>query len=473
MILFLNWLVQGSVLTLIVAGGVRVCRTMSAATREVVWWVTVSGVLAMPVVSVLTTAEAAGVPFASAPIPSSLLIQVSEETTWWLPSLVAAWIAWVAVWLSRIGAAIVRLRWAKQQATPLAARRERRLPTWTALGGRGRPAHLVVSEQVRNAAVLGLGRPLIALAPESLEQLTDEELDYVVLHEYAHVQRRDDVAVLAQRLVWAIAGIHPAIWWLDRALTIEREVACDDWVVARLGSARGYAACLVKLSVGAGADGWSLAPRAGLSRGFVTIRVTRLLDPRRNTTTRPSIRVLLAVVPATVGLAAACLAATLVELEPGPWLPTPRPAATSATTQSAGQPARRGFVFHAPVPPQVRRSRISVSASALAERTHPVESAVSEMLDVSTPSPASATHPPDVLPATRIQTPAIVAPVSGREHGNEGSATRARRPTDHRGMTPWRAAANVGVVVGTSSHDAAIRTAGFFSRAGKSIGGAF
>ena len=45
---FLNWLVQGTAVTIIVALGVRARGTMTAATRERIWWVTVIGLTLMP-----------------------------------------------------------------------------------------------------------------------------------------------------------------------------------------------------------------------------------------------------------------------------------------------------------------------------------------------------------------------------------------------------------------------------------------
>src|SRR5690606_17886349 len=97
-------------------------------------------------------------------------------------------------------------------------------------------------------AFIGWGAPLIAISPAALAKLTDDELDQVVMHEQAHVRRRDDLALVAQRIAWALAGFHPAVWWLDRALTLEREVACDDWVLAHATAPKAYGACLVKLA---------------------------------------------------------------------------------------------------------------------------------------------------------------------------------------------------------------------------------
>ncbi len=161
----------------------------------------------------------------------------------------------------------------------------------------GRPATLVTSSDVYCAAVLGLNPPLIAVAPDAIDRLTDEELDQIVLHEYAHIQRRDDLAIVAQRIISAVAGLHPAVWWLDRALTIDREVACDDWVVTYAGARTRYAQCLVKLASCVTSRRRSLAPGALVSRSQLSIRVAALLDSRRSVALVPSRATFLVALP--------------------------------------------------------------------------------------------------------------------------------------------------------------------------------
>jgi hypothetical protein len=70
----------------------------------------------------------------------------------------------------------------------------------------------------------------------------------VVLHELAHLDRWDDWTNLAQKLIRAALFFHPAVWWIDSRLSIEREMACDDVVLAHATSPRGYAGCLVTLA---------------------------------------------------------------------------------------------------------------------------------------------------------------------------------------------------------------------------------
>lgn len=66
--LLLNWLLHGTALTLLVALGVRVCGGMNAATRELVWWITVIAVTLMPAGYILTDFARASRPAALFPM---------------------------------------------------------------------------------------------------------------------------------------------------------------------------------------------------------------------------------------------------------------------------------------------------------------------------------------------------------------------------------------------------------------------
>jgi beta-lactamase regulating signal transducer with metallopeptidase domain len=110
----------------------------------------------------------------------------------------------------------------------------------------------------------------------------------VLCHEMAHLRRWDDWTQLAQAVAQAMLFFNPAIYWIGRRLKIEREMACDDWVVSTTGEARPYAACLTHLH-----ELTRRAPAPQLAPGAITrmrwqlrARVEALLQPDRNSTPR-------------------------------------------------------------------------------------------------------------------------------------------------------------------------------------------
>ena len=95
--------------------------------------------------------------------------------------------------------------------------------------------------------VAGLRRPSILIPARLLDELEEAELDQIGLHEAAHLARRDDYALLFQRVIEALFALHPVVRWIARQIDLEREIACDDLVVEATGRPRSYASCLTRV----------------------------------------------------------------------------------------------------------------------------------------------------------------------------------------------------------------------------------
>ena len=461
----LNWLVQGTAVTVVVALGVRAHGTMTAATRERIWWVTVIGLTLMPVAYLLADLAAAS--------RASLLAPAARPDPWmtvrvpwnrWAILILTVWAAWTTVHLVQVGLALVRLQRTKTSAGPFPRDREARLAMWTMMRDCARPARLVASTDVYCAAVLGLNRPLIAVAPDAIDRLTDEELDQIVLHEYAHIQRRDDLAIVAQRIISAVAGLHPAVWWLDRALTIDREVACDDWVVTYAGARTRYARCLVELASSASSRRRSLAPGALFSRSQLSIRVAALLDSRRSVALVPSRAAFLVALPAVLVLVVACVSMPLVGVarERPLQIFTPVRAALAAARAEASDRAEASEV---PVSATAPRPAIVHPRGPRGPRG-PVES-VPRSLREDSPSEPSLRTPVEDASEAVDPLPAIF--LAHLDLGVEPAGTPGETLAAPVHDTPWRAAAEAGLAIGSGSRHAALKTAAAFSRLGKSF----
>jgi beta-lactamase regulating signal transducer with metallopeptidase domain len=158
----------------------------------------------------------------------------------------------------------------------------------------------VLEGPVDGPMVTGFRRPCLLLPPGASRLLEPAEFHAVLLHELAHLRRRDLLAGAAQRVAQAFLWLHPAVWLLSREVDRERERCCDAEAV-RAGAARlDLARALVALE-GARPRGGALAAHA--SSGELKARVEELLAPR---TEPPG--------PGTRGAAAALLLAAAV-----PW----------------------------------------------------------------------------------------------------------------------------------------------------------
>jgi beta-lactamase regulating signal transducer with metallopeptidase domain len=83
-------------------------------------------------------------------------------------------------------------------------------------------------------AVIGFLWPCVVL-PRRLLDRPRREIEHVLLHELAHVRRRDPVASLVCLIAQIVFWFHPAIWCARRRLATLREMACDRTVARLLG----------------------------------------------------------------------------------------------------------------------------------------------------------------------------------------------------------------------------------------------
>ena len=106
---------------------------------------------------------------------------------------------------------------------------------------------LVRSERDVMPLTFGTIAPTIVL-PASADEWTEDRRRAVLLHELAHVARRD---CLVQRLAACACALywpHPGVWWAAKRLRTERELACDDRVLASGAAARDYAGHLLDVA---------------------------------------------------------------------------------------------------------------------------------------------------------------------------------------------------------------------------------
>jgi len=153
----------------------------------------------------------------------------------------------------------------------------------------GRPVRLALSERVQVPAAIGFWKPAIVLPGWTLQQLSANELQPILIHELTHLKRRDDWTNLLQKIVRAAFFFHPAVWWIDARLSLEREMACDDAVLANTGNPRAYATCLIDLlEKSCARRGWTMAQAAVQRAGELSLRITQILDAKRPATLRVS-----------------------------------------------------------------------------------------------------------------------------------------------------------------------------------------
>jgi beta-lactamase regulating signal transducer with metallopeptidase domain len=106
-----------------------------------------------------------------------------------------------------------------------------------------RPPAVLKSPFLSSPCLDGLRRPVILL-PEDHETNLRETL----VHELAHLARRDRLWNLPRRLSNAAFWFQPLLWVLSRRLEVTAEELCDDYVVEYGAERARYAGHLLELA---------------------------------------------------------------------------------------------------------------------------------------------------------------------------------------------------------------------------------
>ena len=182
----------------------------------------------------------------------------------------------------RLSVALVRLERLKQDAMPLGMEYRDQLVQWQRLDAHDRDVRICVTDGIEVPVAVGLFDAMVLLPQHLLAEFDAQEIDQISLHELAHLLRHDDWSNGLQRVISALLFFNPAVWFIARQMDIEREVACDDYVLELTGAVRTYAFCLTKM---AEMTSWPHQPLAApgvfTTRKNISIRIERLLRTGR------------------------------------------------------------------------------------------------------------------------------------------------------------------------------------------------
>lgn len=164
---------------------------------------------------------------------------------------------------------------------------------------------------VAGPQVVGIRRALLMLPADLMTALPAAERDAILLHELAHVRRRDFAWNLLQRFGLALVWFHPSAWALYRRMALEREAVCDASAIRQGASPKALAQGLLRLAERQGRSSIAMASSGGSALGE---RIHRLAPStiapaslRRNAVVASAVLVLLgaAIVLTQPGLNAA------------------------------------------------------------------------------------------------------------------------------------------------------------------------
>jgi beta-lactamase regulating signal transducer with metallopeptidase domain len=339
----LHFLWQGTALAALAAGAMALCRRTSA--RYIVGVVGLAVMLLAPLAtfffylqpqavvvdtatsSIISMTALQTTPKSKVSVNVTIVPSLVSRSLNALPWLVELWLLGVAFFSLRSAGGFVLLeRERRRQSTvvsPSVLVICRRLQQQLGLS---RAIQYCECKWLQAPAVIGWFRPIVFLPINALTGLSEDQLQSVIAHELAHIQRFDPFVNVFQVCVETLLFYHPAVWWLNKRIRAEREHCCDDTAVALCGNAVEYARALTLM------EEWRSAPTFAMAanRGPLTERIIRVLGLK---TLGAGMR--------SVGFTGSvlCLTAALVAGNALLGIAHPSPVQASPTSQGATNPA--------------------------------------------------------------------------------------------------------------------------------------
>jgi beta-lactamase regulating signal transducer with metallopeptidase domain len=201
----------------------------------------------------------------------------------WRRYAMILWAAGAIAALLPLLIAVVRVR--------LLARRAHAVtdPSWTHLIERT-PAinHLSSRVRILESAEMampmtwGVARPTL-LVPASARTWPEWKRRNILLHELAHVERRDCLTQLVAESACAVYWFNPLAWLAAHRMRVERELACDDCVISAGAPASDYAENLLEVARSLRAPALTSSGAIAMARpSQLSGRLLAVLDARRN-----------------------------------------------------------------------------------------------------------------------------------------------------------------------------------------------
>jgi beta-lactamase regulating signal transducer with metallopeptidase domain len=189
-------------------------------------------------------------------------------------------VVWFIVFLARTVTLLSGLVYAQRirhyQTRPAPAEWQERLAVLLERLGITRPVGLLESALIKVPVVVGWLKPVILLPIGMLAQLPADQVESILLHELAHISRRDYLFNFAQHFIDTMYFFNPALLWVSSLIRTERENCCDDVAIRETRSRRKLIEALVSFHEYQQSAGGYVLGFAGKD-GSVVRRVERIV----------------------------------------------------------------------------------------------------------------------------------------------------------------------------------------------------
>jgi bla regulator protein blaR1 len=141
---------------------------------------------------------------------------------------------------------------------------------------------LVESGMIKVPMVLGHLKPVILMPIGVMNNMSEAEIEAILLHELAHIRRHDYLVNFLQRIAECLLFFNPGLLWVSGLIRVERENCCDDMAIERTENRLQFAEALISFKK------YSMNPQSYIigfagRKNVLLQRMTRIVY-RKNTT---------------------------------------------------------------------------------------------------------------------------------------------------------------------------------------------
>ncbi len=168
-------------------------------------------------------------------------------------SRLAPWLAWLWVAGSfifglRLINGLVQSQRLRYRTQPIPANWQQRAEKLIQQLGISQSVSLASSNRTNTPLTLGWLKPIVLIPTSLLVMMPADQLQAILIHELAHIKRRDYLWNLLQSVAEVVLFYHPAYWYISSVLERERELACDALTITITRQPRIYAQALLQVA---------------------------------------------------------------------------------------------------------------------------------------------------------------------------------------------------------------------------------
>lgn len=170
---------------------------------------------------------------------------------------------------------------------------------WKERLGIAQKVRLLFSDRIDVPMMIGAVKPVILVPLATFAQLSPDQFEAILIHELAHIKRRDYLINIIQSCLETILFFNPFMWLISSLIRQEREHCCDDMVVQYTTHPLSYAKALTAL------EAHRLNPLALAATGNknqLLNRIKRMMEMKKQTPASAFLPALLVFIGLTVSL---------------------------------------------------------------------------------------------------------------------------------------------------------------------------